>query len=106
MAAHREVTPTEIVVYVVIAALVGGSVAAMIASGDTPAYLPSDYQILETRHGVFLLDKKSGDTWRWSISQASPGKPRSAGWKHYKTPYPKVLSLEETEALLFPTEGE
>ena len=77
----------------------------MIASEGPPAYLPSDYQILETRHGVFLLDKKSGDTWRWHVSSGPAGRPKSAGWKHYETLQPKLLSLEEAEALLFPTEG-
>lgn len=69
--------------------------AVGLASGDSPEPSPrpspepvrAGFHIQNTDFRVFLVDSRTGDTWKWYVTRES-GDIKSMGWQYHAVPVP------------------
>ena len=66
------------------------SLAHSETGSSTPDHDPDrgGFHIQGTDLGVFLVDSRTGDTWKWYVDRSASGDITGMGWQHHAIPVP------------------
>lgn len=75
----------------------------LFGSRSAPETSPSEYEIVSNTFGTFLLDRASGDTWKWYVEHDDDDEIVGMGWQFHQKPVRlNTATMENYRSLMGP----